>query len=230
MLAGLPQSPSKYNPIVNLSAAKKRQQYVLDRLVQLGQINTQEAQQGWRRIAQIRNCQSQNRSSTFCSISAAQLEATYGEDLLYSGLEIRTIDLDLKKKAEQIINYQLGKISDKHVTDAALLSADVRTGEILVWVGSKDYFDDQIAGQVDIITSERQPGSALKPFLYLLALQSGDTPATIVEDLPLQVKTDSGIYSPLNYDLDFHGPVRLREALANSFNIPAVRTQQKIWH
>lgn len=229
MLAGLPQSPSKYNPIVNLSAAKKRQQYVLDRLVQLGQINTQEAQQAGAESLKFATAKVKIEAPHFVQYLLAQLEATYGEDLLYSGLEIRTtIDLDLEKKAEQIINYQLGKISDKHVTDAALLSADVRTGEILVWVGSKDYFDDQIAGQVDIITSERQPGSALKPFLYLLALQSGDTPATIVEDLPLQVKTDSGIYSPLNYDLDFHGPVRLREALANSFNIPAVRTQQKI--
>lgn len=229
MLAGLPQSPSRYNPLVNLTAAKKRQQYVLDRLVQLGQIGPEQATQAAAESLKFATAKVKIEAPHFVQYLLADLESIYGEDLLYSGLEIRTtIDLNLEKKAEQIIDYQLSKISDKHVTDAALLSADTRTGEILVWIGSKDYFDDQIAGQVDIITSERQPGSALKPFLYLLALQAGDTPVSLIEDLPLQVKTDSGIYSPLNYDLDFHGPVRLREALANSFNIPAVRTQQKI--
>lgn len=229
ILAGLPQSPSGYNPLIHLPQAKKRQRYVLDRLVEQGHISQTEADQAHSEILQFASGKTAIEAPHFVHQVLAELEELYGDDLVYSGLQITTtLDLNLQKRAEQIINFQLEKLQDKNVGNAAMLAVDLPSGQILVWLGSKDYFNDQIAGQVDLITSLRQPGSALKPFLYLLALQQGDSLASIIEDLPMKVQTTGGVYAPLNYDLDFHGPVRIREALANSFNIPAVRTQEKL--
>jgi penicillin-binding protein 1C len=229
LLAGLPQSPGNYNPLTNLPKAKKRQKYVLDSLVGEGHISTTEAEQAWSEQLRFDSGKTVMEAPHFVHQVLADLEEKYGADLLYSGLQIKTtLDLNLQKKAQQIIDYQLEKLHDKNVGNAALLSVDIPSGQVLVWLGSKDFFNNKIAGQVDLITSLRQPGSALKPFLYLLALQQGETLASIIEDLPFKVKTEGGVYAPLNYDLDFHGPVRMREALANSFNIPAVRTQEKL--
>lgn len=230
LLAGLPQSPSNFNPLVHFEKAKTRQKYVLDRMVQLSYITQKENQDAYSLPLKFRKAHSDIQAPHFVQYVLSELEKTYGEDRLYhDGLQITTtLDLDLQQKAQQIIDNQLAKLTQKHATNSALLAADTDTGQILVWIGSKDFFDDSIAGQVDIITSLRQPGSALKPFLYLLALERGQTLATIIADLPFTVQTTNGNYSPLNYDLDFHGPVRLREALANSFNIPAVKTLQQI--
>lgn len=229
LLAGLPQSPSTYNPLVNLPRARLRQQYVLQRLVDEQAITATESDQAATEPLHFTSGKTAIEAPHFVHQILAELEDKYGPDFLYSGLTVTTtLDLNLQKKAQQIVDFQLAKLKDKHVTNSAVLSADLPTGQILVWLGSKDYFDDQIDGQVDLITSLRQPGSALKPFLYLLGLQKGNTLATIMEDLPLTIKTASGIYAPLNYDLDFHGPMRIREALANSFNIPAVRMQERI--
>ncbi len=229
LLAGLPKAPSAYNPLVNFEKAKKRQQYILNRMVEMGSITTDQSAEAFARRLSFKSGKTTIEAPHFVHHVLAELEDRYGEDFVYGGLTIRTtLDLNLQKRAERIINYQLDKLQDKNVTNAALLSTTVPDGQILVWVGSRDYFDDGIDGQVDIINAPRQPGSALKPFLYLLALEKGDTLATIIEDLPLKVKTEGGVYAPLNYDLDFHGPVRLREALANSFNIPAVKTQEKV--
>ncbi len=229
ILAGLPKSPSAYNPLVNPDKAKKRQQYVLGRMVELGNVSGVEAEQSARRRITYASGKTPIAAPHFVNRLLAELEEEYGEDYIHSGLSITTtIDLDMQLQAESIIDRRLEELTDKNVGNSAMLAATVPDGQILVWIGSKDFFDDEIDGQVDIITSLRQPGSALKPFLYLLALERGDTLATIIPDLPMKVKTEGGVYSPLNYDLDFHGPIRLREALANSFNIPAVKTQEKL--
>ena len=230
ILAGLPQSPSNFNPLIHLEKAKTRQRYVLDRMVQLAYITQKEADDTYSQPLKFRKAHSDIQAPHFVQYILNELEKNYGEDSLYNdGLQITTtLDLDLQQKAEQIIDNQITKLAQKNVTNSALLAADTETGQILVWVGSKDFFNDSIDGQVDIITSLRQPGSALKPFLYLLALEHGQTLASIIADLPFTIQTANGNYSPLNYDLDFHGPIRLRESLANSFNIPAVKTLQKI--
>lgn len=229
ILAGLPKSPSTYNPLVNPEKAKKRQQYVLSRMVELGYITETEAKEAGARQITYASGKTAIAAPHFVHKILAETEEKYGEDYVHSGLSIyTTLDLNMQNQAQRIIDYQLDKLKEKNVGSAAMLAATVPDGQILVWIGSKDYFNDEIDGQVDIINSLRQPGSALKPFLYLLALENGDTLASIIEDLPIKVKTEGGVYSPLNYDLDFHGPVRLREALANSFNIPAVRTQEKL--
>jgi penicillin-binding protein 1C len=228
LLAGLPQSPSGYNPLIYPERAKKRQFYVLTRMLAAGNITQQQFDESSTEKLNYKKSRVSIEAPHFVQYILADLEKSYGEDAVYKkGLNVvTTIDLDLQKKAESIISYQLEKLSQKNVTNSALLSVEKQTGQILAWVGSADFFDEEIAGQVDLITSLRQPGSALKPFLYLLALENGYTLADLIADLPLKIKTDNGVYSPLNYDLDFHGPVRLREALANSFNIPAVKLQQ----
>ena len=104
---------------------------------------------------------------------------------------------------------------------------DNATGEILAWVGSPDFWADT-AGQVDMVISPRQPGSALKPFLYALAFDRGYTPASILADIAHVYQTSTGPYAPRNYDRRFHGPVRAREALASSYNLPAVELADRL--
>lgn len=230
MLAGLPQSPSNFNPLVHFDKAKTRQKYVLSRLVAQNFITQKQFDDSFAQELKFKKARADIKAPHFVQYILAELEKQYGEDMVYhDGLQVTTtLDLNLQQKAEQIIHNQLGKLTQQHVTNAAMLATDAQNGQVLVWVGSADFFDDKIAGQVDIITSLRQPGSALKPFLYLLALEKGQTLSTIIADLPFKIQTANGNYSPLNYDLDFHGPVRMREALANSFNIPAVKTLDKI--
>ena len=229
LLAGLPKSPTSYNPLVYPDKAQKRQLYVLERMESLGHITATEGAEAAARRLQFLSGRTAIRAPHFVHHLLNELEEKYGPDFVYQGITVRTtLDLGLQNKVGQIIDRQLEKLRDKNVGNAAFFASTVPDGQVLVWLGSKDFFDDEIDGQVDLITSLRQPGSALKPFLYLQALERGDTLASIIPDLPLKVQTENGVYSPLNYDLDFHGPVRLREALANSFNIPAVRTQEKI--
>lgn len=229
ILAGLPKSPSAYNPLVNPEKAKNRQKYILGRMVELGNVTEAEAKEAGARQITFGSGKTAIAAPHFVHKVLAETEEKYGEDYVHSGLSIyTTLDLNMQNQAQRIIDTQMEKLEDKNVGNAALIAATVPDGQILVWIGSKNYFDDEIDGQVDIINSLRQPGSALKPFLYLLALENGETLASIIEDIPIKVKTEGGVYTPLNYDLDFHGPVRIREALANSFNIPAVRTQEKL--
>jgi penicillin-binding protein 1C len=112
-------------------------------------------------------------------------------------------------------------LADRGANQAAAVVLDNATGEVLAWVGSPDFWADT-AGQVDMVLSPRQPGSALKPFLYALAFDRGYTPATILPDIARVYQTATGPYRPRNYDRRFHGPVRAREALASSYNLPAV--------
>jgi penicillin-binding protein 1C len=121
----------------------------------------------------------------------------------------------------------VSSISDRGVREAARVVLDNRTGELLAWVGSPDFWADT-AGQVDMVVSARQPGSALKPFLYGLAFDRGYTAASVLPDIPRAYATSTGPYQPRNYDRRFHGPVRAREALASSYNVPAVELANRI--
>ncbi len=134
-----------------------------------------------------------------------------------------TLDLYLQQASEKIIQNNLARLADANVTNAAAIIFDHRTMEILAYVGSVDFFDPLTSGEVDGVTSLRQPGSALKPFTYAIALENGATAATLIPDLPIHQTTFGGDYTPRNYDEKYHGIVRLRTALACSYNIPAVR-------
>ena len=132
-----------------------------------------------------------------------------------------TLDLGLQTELEAETRHTVDVLKDRLVAHAAVVVLDNRRGDVLAWVGSPDFFADT-AGQVDMVVSPRQPGSALKPFLYGLAFDRGVTAATVLPDLPKTYQTTLGPYRPKNYDRRFHGPVRAREALGSSYNVPAV--------
>ena len=135
-----------------------------------------------------------------------------------------TLDFALQRDTQALVKHHVESLARHKVNAAAVLVVDNSSGEVLVYVGSPDYFDEQNSGMVDFVRTRRQPGSAVKPFTYALAMQQGYTLATLLPDLPLVFSTEAGPYRPKNYDGSFSGPRRLRDALANSLNVPALHT------
>jgi penicillin-binding protein 1C len=138
-----------------------------------------------------------------------------------------SLDFDLQRALESEVSHTVEQLSDRGVRHAAAVILDNRSGEILAWVGSPDFWADT-AGQVDMVVSPRQPGSALKPFLYALAFDRGTTAATVLPDIARTYQTSAGPYHPRNYDRRYHGPVRVRQALASSYNVPAVEMADRL--
>ncbi|MBI5876078.1 MAG: transglycosylase domain-containing protein [Chloroflexi bacterium] len=158
-----------------------------------------------------------------------QLEEQFGAQRVYQGgLKVTTtLDMDWQNEAERLAREQVVKLTaeKKNVTNAAVVAIDPRTGEIKTMVGSIDYFNRQIDGQVNIALANRQPGSSFKLFTYLAALQKGYTPATLLMDVRQSFPDPPNPpYVPENYDRTFHGPQSLRQAIARSYNVPAVKT------
>ena len=161
-----------------------------------------------------------------------QLEEKYDAQTIYrSGFNVyTTLDPELQNYAQQVVRQQVDSLVDKHATDGALIAIRPQTGEILAMVGSADFFNDSIAGQVNMTLAPRQPGSSIKPLTYTAAFEKGWTPATLLWDVPSEFPPSGDVndtrppYKPVNYDGKFHGPVLARIALASSYNIPAVKT------
>jgi penicillin-binding protein 1C len=129
---------------------------------------------------------------------------------------------------EEQVEQEVSRLADRRVGSAAVVVVDNATGEVLAYQGSADFFDEHAQGQNDGVQMHRQPGSALKPFVYAEAFRRGVTPATVIPDLPTAFGSAKGTYAPKNYDRRLHGPVRAREALANSYNVPAVRVAEAL--
>jgi penicillin-binding protein 1C len=141
---------------------------------------------------------------------------------------VRTsLDLGLQTELEAEVRHTVDVLHDRGVEQAAAVVLDNQTGEVLAWVGSPDFLSPN-DGQTDMVASARQPGSTLKPFLYGLAFDRGFTAATVLPDLPKAYPTATGAYNPRNYDRKFRGPVRAREALASSYNVPAVELASRL--
>ncbi len=161
-----------------------------------------------------------------------QLEEKYDAQTIYrSGFNVyTTLDPDLQNYAQQVVRQQVDLLVDKRATDGALVAIRPQTGEILAMVGSADFFNDAIAGQVNMSLAPRQPGSSIKPLTYAAAFEKGWTPATLLWDVPSEFPPSGDVndtrppYQPVNYDRKFHGPVLARIALGSSYNIPAVKT------
>mgnify|MGYP006289594335 CR=1 FL=1 len=161
---------------------------------------------------------------------------TFDDTTVYqSGFTIHTtIDPELQEIAEEMIAAQVETLSDKNVQNGALISMHPTTGEILAMVGSVDFYNEDISGQVNMAISPRQPGSSIKPLVYLAAFEKDWTASTLLWDIPTEF-SPSGLpdeystpYKPVNYDRKYHGPVTVRSALANSYNIPAVSAMQYV--
>ena len=224
-LAGLPRSPSILNPYRNLSGARKRQGEVLRQIFDLGFIKKQDLD---RSLSEPLNILSENikfRAPHFCDYILTRIP---NNDQALTGSIHTTLDYNLQYKIEKLAVNHIDSLIRKNITNVSVVVMENSSGDIQAMLGSKDFFDFSIDGQVNGATSLRQPGSTLKPFTYALALDSGMTAASILEDEEIQFQTPTGSYMPQNYDKKFHGPVRLRKALACSYNIPAVSVLEKI--
>ena len=220
LLAGLPQAPSRLNPHRHRDRAIRRQHWILGRMHDLGHLDAARFQAA---LAETPRLAPQRRP----------FQAPHFVDLLHqrhrelftrpATPRLRTsLDLELQRVAEISVRTHLAALREKSVRNAAAVILDNRTGEVLALVGSEDFFSP-VAGQINGAWAPRSAGSTFKPFTYLLALEHGANPATIIADIPTDFATPTGIFSPANYSQHCLGPVRLRHALANSLNIPAVK-------
>ncbi len=220
-LAAIPNSPNRLNPYHHLLEIKNRQKMVLNRMINQGLISAQRA-------AGVVKEEIHLKTPTV-HFMAPHYVFRLMESLPENAYTVKTtIDLEIQKMVMEQVNTTLAYLKEYHVTNAAILLLDNPTGEVLAYAGSADFFDTQHDGQYDGVRALRQPGSTLKPFLYLLAMEHGFSAASLISDIPSHYPMPTGVYSPKNYSEDFHGPIRLREALANSLNVPAVRTLAKI--
>lgn len=230
-LAGLTQAPSKYSPFVNYGRdGKMRQKDVLSAMVSEGYISNSQANKAFKEVLNFKSPQVPIQAPHFVMYIKDLLIRKYGLMAVErGGLQVTTsLDLDMQKRAETIVADEVERDGYLGVGNGASLVTDPQNGDILAMVGSRDYFDPEHDGNVNITTSLRQPGSTIKLVTYALALSEGLTEATIIEDQPYTIKNQgSTAYTPVNYDGRYHGKVPIRIALANSFNIPAVKLAHK---
>lgn len=227
MLAGLPQSPSVYSPFGSRpELAYLRQEEVLRRMVEDGYISAQEAETARSEVLQFRPNRIDIFAPHFVMYVRELLALQYGDAVInQEGLEvITTLDLDLQNEVQSLVTAEVESLKNLRVSNGAALVTAPATGEILAMVGSTNYFDFEKDGQVNVTLRPRQPGSSIKPITYALALSQGKTPNSVIDDSPITYQTvGSPPYSPRNYDGRFRGRVSLRESLASSYNIPAVK-------
>ncbi len=230
VLAGIPQRPSSYSPFSSTPKAYVgRAEQVLRRMREDGYI-TKEAEEEAKN--KLPNVAFQTRDASFKAPHFVQyvqkiLEERYGASVLESGgLKVTTtLDLELHDKAQAIVREEISKVEAQRITNGAVVIMDPETGEILSMVGSKNFNDPNYDGQVNVATSQRQPGSAFKPIAYVTAFKKGYTAATMIMDVPtvFPAGANQPDYQPVNYDGKFRGPIQIRYALGNSINIPAVK-------
>jgi len=242
MLAGLPQAPALFDPLTDPAAAQQKQSLVLDLMVKGGAIAPEEAERAKNELLAYAATPFPIEAPHFVSWVWGRLEARLGTDVVRAGglVVTTTLDLDLQHSAEGILRRHLARLQTstpdhpaRNVRNGGLVALGPHTGEVLAMVGSPNYFDASIDGAVNAVLAPRQPGSALKPLTYAAAFDprwpEPWTPATVLLDVRTAFPTREGDpYVPLNYDRTFHGPVPIRQALACSYNIPAVKTLQHV--
>lgn len=224
-LAGLPRSPIKLNPYRHFPGAYKRQREILKKMHSLGYVTPEELERALGERICVVPEKEKFRAPHFSQFILQNLLPS--ERSKWSTIKT-TIDYALQEKVEVLVKEHVTSLKSRGISNASVVVLDNASGEILSMVGSKDFFDYDHCGQVNGALSLRQPGSTLKPFTYALALERGMTAASILEDREIHFPTPQGIYRPRNYDHKFHGPIRLRGALACSYNVPAVSTLQSI--
>jgi penicillin-binding protein 1C len=223
-LAGLPQRPSAYNPYRNMAPALTRQRRVIDRMLQQHAIGLDAA---------TRARQEQLRLTPMRPAFAAPhfVEMVLAMPGVRGKAEVRTtLDAGLQEEITGILEANRADLRRHGAHNVAVVVLDNRTSEWLAWEGSGAYDDGAHGGTINGVIEPRQPGSALKPFTYAVAFDTGDTPATVLPDVPSTYPTAQPgvVYTPRNYDGAFHGPLRARKALAGSQNVPAVELASQV--
>ncbi len=248
-LAGLPQAPSIYDIFNNREATLYRQRSVLVLMYELSNerncieigsgrppvcVSYEEATEAGIALENydFPEITFSMRYPHWVVFIRSLLEKEFDPQTIYrSGFTIHTtLDPSLQDEAERIVKTQVAALVDNNATNGALVAINPNTGEIMAMVGSADFHDEDISGQVNMVLSDtRQPGSAIKPLTYVAAFEMGWTPSTLIWDVPSEFPPSndphdtSPAYVPVNYDGRFNGPVTVRSALANSYNIPAVK-------
>jgi penicillin-binding protein 1C len=221
-LVSIPQNPTLNNPhSAGFERVNKKYRNICTRLLQAGVVDSSE----YERILALQPDLTVTQNKEHAIHFVNNVLQSVPQDSVAS--ITTTIDMPLQLECEAIINRWLDVCAPYHVTNAASVIVDNKSGEVLAWVGSRDFLDNEHSGQVDGVKSLRQPGSSLKPFLYAFSFDHGWNAATLIPDIPSQFTTAGGFFEPSNYDKKFHGPVRVRQALACSYNIPAIYTCQQ---
>ncbi len=231
LLASLPKAPTYYSPYgSHRKKLKIRQEMAIDNMAELGYISKEEAENAkkvdvFKKIIVKRE---NIKAPHFVMYVKEYLDSKYGEqEMKEGGLKVyTTLDWDKQQIAEKVVREGVEKNAKRwNAENAALVAIDPKTGQILAMVGSKDYFDKSIDGQVNVALSERQPGSSFKPYVYLTAFTKGYLPETILYDVETDFnKGSDNNYVPQNYDGKFRGPIKMQDALGMSLNVPAVKT------
>lgn len=242
LLAGLPQRPSVYSPYgTRPELSKERQTEVLRRMVEDGYITKEQAEEAKKQVLTYRTSKKEIgfKSPHFVLYVKEQLIDQFGDKLVeQGGLRVTTtLDYKLQQDVEKIVKDEVEKLKDFDAGNGAAVVIDPKTGQVLSLVGSKDYFGDSLPegceegrncvfeGNVNVALRLRQPGSATKPIAYASGMQKGYTAASVLMDVKTEFPGGAGrpFYIPVNYDGQWHGPVQVRYALGNSYNIPAVK-------
>lgn len=251
-LASLIKAPTYYSPYGNhKEELAARKNFALNKMAELGFITAEEKEKAQNEeVFFINRGQNSLKAAHFSVYIRSYLEEKYGKDLVEQGglKVITTLDYGLQQKAEEIAARYAKENKEKfNASNNSIIVLDPKTGQILVMVGSKDYFNKEDQGNFNVAMAYRQPGSAIKPFVYAAAFKKGYTPETVVFDLKTEFNPSCGhkyatstffslssssssegekdeCYMPENYDNKFRGPVSLRSALAQSLNIPSVKT------
>jgi len=222
-LAAIPQAPSFYNPCRDMNPILTRQREILKGMLDTGVIDSKAFDEAVKEEVSIMEKKESYLAPHFCDLIQKWL---CDKGIRKAARVFTSLDLTIQTEVEELLLEQIRALEDYEVTNGAVVVIDNATGEILALAGSKDYWG--VEGQFNAAVARRQPGSALKPFTYALALERNYNTATLLPDLKTAVPTDNGDFTPENYDRTFHGPVRLRQALACSYNVPAVRILQQI--
>jgi 1A family penicillin-binding protein len=241
-LAAIPNAPTFYSPYGNnKDKLDGRKNLVLQKMLENNFITEIEYEKAKKEIVVFQDKQGNSlKAPHFVEYIRQYLESKYGEKIIREdGLKVITsLDYSLQEKAEAVVKeYAFKNKASFNAENAALVAIDPKTGQILVMVGSRDYFDKEIDGNFNVALAHRQPGSTFKPFVYATAFNKGYTPETVLFDLPTEFQTTctpqgfpigntnkNDCYMPENYDGKYLGPITLREALAQSRNIPSIKT------
>ncbi len=228
-LAAIPRGPSLYDPTRHPETVRHRRDRILTRMLQQGLVSEIRIQ--------IALQQPLSLHRPLLAGGAEHLVRALARGKLEPSLRTRgplqrlttTLDLNLQRELEGLVRQTRQRMEDFHGSAAAALIIDNATSEVLGYVGAPEFASKTDFGQNDGVLARRQPGSALKPFVYATAIERAHfTAATLLPDLELNFPSAQSNYSPRNYDRRFHGPVRLRQALASSFNVPAAYTASRV--